>query len=387
MKGISDIGEQHGLETTLPSSWYTREEVFALEREHIFMREWLCVGREEELAGPGDHRVLDLHGESVIVLRNTEGQLRAFYNVCRHRGARLAAGADEAADSPLRGGITGKTITCPYHAWTYDLDGRLKRAPHMPENSGFDPGRISLYPVGIATWGGFVFLNLTPDTAPDFELQIASVAEKLVRYELDKLRIARTIPYEAMANWKLLCENYNECYHCGPVHPELCRVVPAFRQGGGANLDWMGGIAHREGAVTFTASGTSRRRAIPSLNEAERTRHFGELIFPNLFVSLSCDHAAAFVLHADGPAHTTIDCHFLFEPHEMEKPDFDPSDAVDFWHLINRQDWAICERVQQGISSRVHDFGLCSPMEDWTLDVRRYVADRIGQYVQYDATT
>jgi Rieske 2Fe-2S family protein len=374
----------NGIEATLPSSWYTRQAVFDLEREHIFMREWLCVGRAEDLAGPGDHRVLDVMGESVILLRNTEGELRAFYNVCRHRGSRLCAHAAD-ADSPLRGGVGRKTITCPYHAWTYDLDGKLLRAPHMPASeqaeSGFDPSGIRLHPVGVETWGGFVFINMTPHEAPDFKTSIAPFGERWNRYGLEDLRVAHTIRYEAKANLKILCENYNECYHCGPVHPELCRIVPAFREGGGSNLEWEDGIPHREGAVTFTASGTSNRRPFPGLNEAEQTRHFGDLIFPNLFLSLSCDHVAAFVLKALGPAHCEIDCHFLFETHEMEKPGFDPSDAVDFWHVINEQDWAICARVQQGVSSRVHEVGMCSPMEDWTLDIRQYVTERIGQHI------
>jgi len=380
MAGVHTPRMTKGIETTLPSSWYTREDVFALEREHIFLREWLCVGRTEDLAGPGDHRILEIQGESVILLRNTEGELRAFYNVCRHRGSRLCAHAD-AADSPLRGGFGKKTITCPYHAWTYDLDGKLLRAPFMPKGEDFDPTGIALYPVGVKTWGGFVFLNMTPADAPDFDKAIAPFEERWKRYGLENLRVAHTISYEANANWKILCENYNECYHCGPVHPELCRVVPAFRKDGGSGLDWEHGIPHRDGAVTFTASGTSTRRAFPGLNEAEQTRHFGDLIFPNLFISLSCDHVAAFVLRAMGPSHCEIDCLFLFEPFEMEKVDFDPSDAIDFWHVINQQDWAICERVQQGVSSRVHQAGMCSPMEDWTLDVRQYVTDRIGQHV------
>ena len=134
--------------------------------------------------------------------------------------------------------------------------------------------------------------------------------------------------------------------------------------------------------MTFTASGSTTRRAFPGLNEDEQVRHKGDLIYPNLFLSAACDHVAVFLLYAKGPGITTIDCHFLFEPQEIDSPAFDPSDAVDFWHLVNRQDWAICERVQQGIGARVHESGMFSPMEDWNLDIRRYVTDRIGKFLQ-----
>jgi Rieske 2Fe-2S family protein len=165
------------------------------------------------------------------------------------------------------------------------------------------------------------------------------------------------------------------------VHPELCKLVPAFRNAGGADLDWERGVPHREGAVTFTESGTTSRRAFPGLNSDEQVRHKGDLLYPNVFISAAMDHVAVFILRAKGAGQTDIDCHFLFEQHEMAKPGFDPSDAVDFWHLVNRQDWAICERVQQGIATRVHRRGLFSPMEDWNLDIRSYVSDRIGDYV------
>jgi Rieske 2Fe-2S family protein len=373
------------LESTLPSSWYLDEGVYALEREHIFMREWVCAGREEELPGPGDHKVLDIYGESILLVRNREGLLRAFYNVCRHRGASLCpAGKQEESDDrlPLKGGVIGKrTIICPYHAWSYDLDGNLKRAPHMKEEMGFSAKDIQLHPVGCKTWGGFIFLNLTPEQAPSFSELIAAPSEQFQHYPLADLRIGRTIRYEVNANWKVLCENYNECYHCGVVHPELCRIVPAFREAGGAGLDWERGVAHREGATTFTATGTTNRRSFPGLNEDEQVRHKGDLIYPNMFLSVARDHVVAFLLHAKGAAHTAIDCHFLFETHEMEKADFDPSDAVEFWHLVNRQDWTICERVQLGMNSRVHERGVFSPMEDWNLDIRRYVTDRIGKFI------
>jgi glycine betaine catabolism A len=374
-----------GLEPTLPTFWYQRDDVYALEQEHIFFREWVCVGREEELPRSGDHRVLDVCGQSIILVRNAEGALRAFYNVCRHRGARLCAPA-ETGDSTLglavKGGVANGRIVCPYHTWTYDLNGQLLRAPHMTQESGFNVAGVQLYPVLTESWGGFVFLNLTPAGAPSFEAGIGGARARLARYPLPDLRIVKTIRYEVEANWKLVCENYNECYHCGPVHPELCRIVPAFRENGGASLDWERGIPHREGADTFSLSGTSSRRSFPGLNEDEQVRHKGELIYPNLFLSLAREHVAAFILQPRGPRHTRIDCHFLFEPHEIEGPGFDATDVVDFWHLVNRQDWNICELVQAGIGARVHKVGVFSPMEDWNLDIRRYVSERIGPYVR-----
>ncbi|MEP4146464.1 MAG: aromatic ring-hydroxylating dioxygenase subunit alpha [Halioglobus sp.] len=371
-------------ESTLPSSWYLDDDVFELEREHIFMREWLCVGREEETPNAGSHQVLDLYGESVLLLRNNDGDLRAFYNVCRHRGARLCR-ADGASDShgvTLGGGVMGsRRIVCPYHAWTYSLDGDLQRAPHLEADTEIDLSEFSLYPVAVVSWGGFVFVHLTPEKASDFHAQIETTTRQFQRYPLEELRIGHSISYQVAANWKVICENYNECYHCGPVHPELCEVVPIFKRRGGADLDWDRGIPHRDGAVTFTASGTTERRMFPGLNADEQVRHKGDLVYPNLFLSASSDHVAVFVLQAKSANKTTIDCHFLFESHEMSKPDFDPADAVDFWHKVNCQDWAICERVQQGMKSRVHEAGIFSPMEDWNLDIRRYVTDRIAAHL------
>jgi Rieske 2Fe-2S family protein len=370
------------LEPSLPSSWYRSAQVFRAEKERIFCREWMAVCREEELPNPGDHLVLDLLGESILVVRNREGALRAHYNVCRHRGSRLCRStADNAAmQAALPGGLSAGRIVCPYHQWSYDLNGALIAAPHLG-GPGFNKQDFHLYPAGVDTWGGFVFLHLTPAEAKPLAAQLGAVPERLQRYPLADLRIGASKRYSVAANWKILCENYNECYHCGGVHPELCAVVPSFREAGGGNLDWSRGIPHREGAYTFTRSGTTVRRAFPGLDADERVRHKGELTYPNLFLSVACDHVAAFLLHPRGAEHTDITCHFLFETHEIDKPGFDPADAVDFWDLVNRQDWAVCEGVQQGMRSRVHVQGYYAPMEDWNLDVRRYVTDRIQAFV------
>ena len=371
-----------GLQRSLPSSCYLTEEIFAQEREQIFFHEWICAGREEQLPNPGDHLVLDVLGESVVVVRSKHGELKAHYNVCRHRGARLCAAETTCEGVQLTGGITAAgTIRCPYHLWTYSLDGDLLSAPHLRESDGLRKEEFSLYPVGLETWGGFFFFNLSPDEAESggrtLHQQLGPIPERVKRYPLAELRSARQISYDVAANWKVLAENYNECYHCAGVHPELCEVVPAFKERGGAHLDWDAGIDHREGAFTFTRSGTTNRAPFPTLNEHEKVRHKGELVYPNFMLSLSPEHVASFVIWPIDAGHTRVVCDFLFHPEELAKPDFDPADAVEFWDLINRQDWAICERVQLGMQCRMHKFGYYAPMEDLSLDIRRYLSTRL----------
>jgi Rieske 2Fe-2S family protein len=373
------------LERTLPRDAYFAESVWRREKERIFGREWVCAGRADELMSPGDYQVAELAGESVLVVRAKSGELRGFYNVCRHRGCRLVLdGAvmphDSGAAAPS--GHFSSGIRCPYHAWTYTLDGELRTAPFLEEGDGFQREDFPLWPVGVETWGGFVFLNLSPVEAAaegrTLLQQLGAVPARLRRYPLADLRTGHRIRYQVTANWKVMLENYNECYHCAGVHPELCKVVPAFKQKGGSELDWDRGIPHREGAWTFTQSGTSSRAPFAGLNEDEKTRHKGELIYPNFLLSLSAEHVAAFTLWPHDPEHTTILCDFLFHPDEMGRTGFDPSDAVQFWDLVNRQDWRICEGVQAGMRSRVFEHGYYAPMESWSLDIRRYIREHLG---------
>jgi glycine betaine catabolism A len=370
------------LEKSLPSSYYSSPEIFARERELIFSPEWFCAAREEDISTPGDTLVLDVAGESILATRTKTGELKAHFNVCRHRGSRLCTPQQDARwNVKLPGGITSAgTIRCPYHQWTYSLDGQLLSAPFLNETEGFSKADFSLYPVHLQTWGGFIFLNLTQGV-PEKNLrqQLGTGSERLARYPLQELRTGHEIIYDVAANWKLILENYNECYHCGGVHPELCEVVPDFKRAGGFSLDWERGIPHRAGAYTFTKSGTTARAPFPGLNEDEKVRHKGELFYPNLMCSVSCDHVAAFSLWPLAPDRTRIVCRFLFHPSEMAKADFDLSDAVEFWDLVNRQDWAICERVQLGVQTRIHKFGYFGHMENPSLDIRRYVRERLGE--------
>lgn len=358
------------LESSLPRDAYIAPAFYERERAAIFWDQWVYAGRAEHWNEPGAFRVLDIAGESIIVVRDKDGALYGHVNLCRHRGSRLLCGA-----GTLRG-----AIRCPYHGWSYASSGELVATPFIDARDVPEDAH-RLYPAAVSEWGGFVFVHLTPAHAKEpgriLEDQLGRMPVRLSHYPLAELRVGKTIEYEVRANWKVLLENYNECYHCAGIHPELCRVVPAFKRGG-AGLDWERGIPHREGAFTFTFSGTSRRAPFASLNEDERIRHNGELIYPNFMLSLSADHVAAFGLWPLAPGQTRVVCDFLFDPDEMKKPGFDPSDAVEFWDLVNRQDWEICEKVQDGMSSRAFRHGYYAPMEDASLDIRRYIAARLG---------
>jgi Rieske 2Fe-2S family protein len=363
------------LQPALPKTHYVDPAGFRTEVDQVLAREWTCVGRLDELGleGRGRIAVLDVLGESILVARTADGRLTAHYNVCRHRGSQLlpAGPAD-----PVPSSRDAKAIRCPYHSWTYDLDGRLLRAPHTDDVTDFAPEGFGLHSVGVDTWGGFLFVNLTPVDAEPLAAGIGAVAQRVWRYPLADLRLGRRLTYDVAANWKLVAENFNECYHCAGVHPELCRLVPAFGHGG-QNLEWEAGVPHREGAWTFTESGTSRRSPFPDLDDDERVRHKGELVYPNLMLSLAAEHVAAFTLWPLAHDRTRVDCDLLFAPTEIAKTDFDPSDAADFWDLVNRQDWAICESVQRGMSSRAYVDGWFAPMEDESLDIRRWLLSRL----------
>jgi phenylpropionate dioxygenase-like ring-hydroxylating dioxygenase large terminal subunit len=395
-------GARVPLELSLPKASFTSESEFRREREAILFADWFCVGRAESLPAAGDYLTADIAGESVIVVRGEDGDLNGFYNLCRHRGSRLVppedaepaaasaapagcASAAQAAERPAaagpavlprRTGCFPGTIRCPYHAWTYGLDGALRSAPFLPDLRGHRAA-LSLHPVDVDTWGGFVFARCESGAGPSLEAALGEMPGRVAAYDLAGLRTGARLRYEVAANWKVVLENYNECYHCGPVHPELCELVPDFARSGG-DVDWEAGVPHRAGAYTFTATGTTTRLPFPGLSEIERTRHFGELVLPNLMISMSADHVAAFTVWPRAAGLTTVVCAFLFHPDEIARPDFDPSDAVSFWDLVNRQDWLICERVQDGMTSRRFTAGYLAPMEEPSADVGRYVAGRLG---------
>jgi len=233
---------------TLPGRYYTSPEIFAEEVERIFTRRWVCVGRAAELPDPGDYFLADVAGESVIVLRDQGGTLRAHYNVCRHRGTRLCE---------ERRGRLSETIQCPYHAWTYTLDGQLIGAPHMSEVEGFHKRDYPLRSPALAEWEGFLLINLAPDPEP-FAQAFAPLIGRFARFNIANLRSARRIDYDVRANWKLIFQNYSECLHCPVIHPELAKLAP-YTSGENDLVDgpFLGGymtITREGGSLTLSGA-------------------------------------------------------------------------------------------------------------------------------------
>jgi Rieske 2Fe-2S family protein len=363
------------LEPALPREMYVDQQTWLTERETVLYGEWYCIGRVDDLGldVPSRLVVVDVVGESVLVTTDEAGALHASYNVCRHRGSQLRP---TSATEP-REACAASALRCPYHSWTYGLDGRLLKAPHTDlDDADLDDFRLA--PVAVETWAGFVFVHLSPERARSLADSVTRAATTLAGYGLDRLVTGATFDYQVAANYKVLLENYNECYHCGPVHPELCRLVPAFA-GGGADLDWAEGIPHRDGAWTFTVTGTTTRAPLPGLTQEERRRHKGDLAYPNLMLSASADHVAAFLLLPRSVDRTDVVCSLLFARSAASGPDFHPADAEELWDLVNRQDWRICESVQRGMSSRGYIQGWFAPMENDSLDIRRWLLPRLPE--------
>ncbi len=339
---------------TMEGLYYTAPEIYAEERERIFARRWICVGRENSLGGPGDFLTVGIAGESLIVVRDKSGLLHAFYNVCRHRGTRLC--------ERERGTLAG-SIQCPYHAWTYGLDGRLIGAPHMNEVEGFDKADYPLHQASLATWEGFVFVNLAREAEP-FETVYAPVLERFARYGLARLITVRRIEYEVRANWKLILQNYNECLHCPTIHPELSTKLP-YTSGANDLVEgpFLGGSMDiKEPHESATVSG--RMCALP-LGGASGTssRAFYYALFPTMMLSLHPDYAVYYMVQPQAPDRSRVVCEWMVHPDAPTSPGYNIADAEEFWDVTNRQDWHICEQSQLGISSRAYAPGPYSPRE------------------------
>ena len=352
---VERVLQPFGTSSLLPAAAYLDPAVFRWEQQHFLDAGWVCIGRSADMAEPGGQRAVQIGRGSVLLTRALDGVLHCFANICRHRGHELlACGA-----AVVRG-----VVQCPYHAWSYELDGALRLAPRA--GAHIDPAAFGLTTVRVAEWCGWVFVNLD-GTAPPFEEHVGALDAVVRNWAIHELRPAVTHHYELTANWKLACENYHECYHCPLIHPELCEVTVAasgtnYRDEPGA---FVGGtMALASHAATMSMSGGLVGTVRPNLTDDERHQVVYINLFPNLALSLHPDYVMTHRITPVSPTHSQVECQWLFAPDDVAAPGFDPSDAIELWDRTNRQDWAAIESVQRSIGSPLYRPGVLAHEED-----------------------
>jgi Rieske 2Fe-2S family protein len=340
---------------TLPREAYTSPELFDWEMQHFLEPSWVCAGRTDGMH-PNTRRAVRVGRESILLTRDEAGTLRGFFNICRHRGHELL---------PAGGSAEGPLIQCPYHGWTYRQDGSLKSAPHLGLRPGFVVAQHGLTPVSVGEWEGWAFINASNDARPLTD-HLGNLDELVGTWAPRDLVETSHMDYVVEANWKLIHENYQECYHCSEIHPELCRVSPPSS---GLNLPatgmWIGGwMDLEEGATTMSLTGRGGAPPLPGLFSEQRHRVYYLALFPNLLISAHPDFVLAHRLEPISPTRTLVECRTLFPRAVAEGDGFDGSYAQEFWDVTNRQDWAACESVQRSAASRGFQPGPVSEMEE-----------------------
>jgi len=345
----------------LPRAAYVDPTVFAFEQERLFRRAWLAVGRECELTGPGDFLRAHVAGEDLLLVRGVDLELRAFFNVCRHRGLRLVEA--ERGKMP--------ELSCAYHGWTYELSGALRLAPYMPP--GFQKDCHGLVEARVDVLHGFVFVCLDEAAAP-LRAALAGAPDWLTGAQLNHLRLGRSVSHGVNANWKLLVENFQESHHFQRVHPALEQQAPSAHatsfQSEGA---WLGGCMElAPGLATVTTPGATAERPF-IVPEHERHRVADAMAFPLLLTSLQPDYLLTYQLHPLDALHTRVTANTYFHAAAFA-PELEAADVFTFWDGVNAEDRAICERQQLGLASRSFDRASYSALEEGVSAFNRLVA-------------
>ncbi|MCA0273379.1 MAG: aromatic ring-hydroxylating dioxygenase subunit alpha [Proteobacteria bacterium] len=342
----------------LPREAYVSAEWYAREMATLWSRQWVCAGRMSDLTA-GTMRPVQVGPASVILLRLADGTLRAYHNTCRHRGAELCAGEKAA----------GKLVTCPYHAWAYAADdGRLVSTAHAHPTADFRREDHGLKPVALNEWAGFVFLSLAA-APPDLRGDIPLAA--LDNWPMDALVTGHRWEKTLDCNWKVFWENYSECLHCPGIHPELCDMVPLYREGVMAENERPGWTPDtpqaprlKPGAETWSMTGAPVAPAFPSLTEAERQAGYTFVtLWPSAFVVAHVDYVRSVRLEPLGPDRTRLVAEWHFAPETLAQPGFDPARVADFAKIVLAQDGDACEMNQRGINSPAYEQGRLMPEE------------------------
>ncbi|MDX6593648.1 MAG: choline monooxygenase [Gaiellales bacterium] len=374
------------LASTLIPDAYTSPEFFQLEQERVFATSWVVIGCTSEVAAAGDTLVAEIGGQSLIVTRNADGELRAFHNVCRHRGSRLL--------DPGRCHIA-RFIKCPYHSWAYDLNGECLGTPLFDDDSEvpvdqrgifdmddvkrFDKADHALHAASVEEWGCLVFANLDPNAAP-LQEQLGDLPSRLAGYGMEDWVIARSKTYEIAANYKLIGENFMEYYHLPWVHPGLVKVSPMK-----AHHRWQGPGMYT-GMCTSPIADNSEQggwKGLPpkdGLSESDATSARFAWMFPGTALNVLPNHVFVMIARPVAPGHTSEQTHLLVHRDAADAPD--AQEAIDglasFWDEVNMEDVAIVERVQEGLGNLAYTGGrMCYRFEEPLHRFQNMVIDRM----------
>ena len=366
-------------EATLPSHWYYDRAHYERELDAVWYRDWVCIGRAEELPRPGDYLLATIGSQALVATRDHEGELQVFHNTCRHRGSALC--------TAHRGHFANGRIVCPYHTWTYSLTGDLLATPARVESEDFRPQDYPLYKVNADVWGGFLFVNLDQPPSTSLVEFLGSEAGELANWPLADLVSVHRETTTIACNWKLFWENYSECYHCPRLHPELCKVVPLYKEGllnygdtpdGSAGHD--GGRPHvAPGRTTWTLDGESSLPLLDGPSEAERARGMTFASFTgSMFVVAHPDYVRSVRLYPRGPEQTELVVDWLLPPATRDSHADRFEHMLGLGRLVIEQDGRACEINQQGIKSRRHEHGVLVPQEYSVWEFHEWLRRRLA---------
>jgi glycine betaine catabolism A len=350
---------------TLPAKYYASPAVFQYEQKTVFPAHWSYVGHIREFESVGSFKTVTIGNDPIVVVRSAPEKLAAFYNVCRHRGTMV----EERSCGVLNNG----SISCPYHAWRYDMTGKLVAAPNMQNVDGFDAEDFGLIGVDVCEKFGFVFVRLNSDAgvARDY---LDPLQEILRPWDVANQVRCGKLHYQVNANWKLLFLNYSECYHCPIIHPALSKLTP-YKSASNelVSAPVLGGPMNlKEGVASLTESGDAVGPIYPALNVTQKHEVRFFTIFPTMFVS---PHPDYFMIHRILPqscSQTSVSCEFYAPKSTVDSDQFDIQSAMKFWDTTNRQDWKVSEMAQTGISSSGYRPGPYSNLESVLVQFDRY---------------
>ncbi len=346
------------------------EDFYDLEVDRIFRKEWLCIGRADEVGQPGDFMSLDLLGEPLLMIRGADGVVRVLSRVCRHRGMLVVSGAGRA-----------RTLVCPYHTWTYALDGRLLGAPEMDRTPHFDPASCRLPCLRTEIWEGFVFVSFDAEAAP-LAPALAGLAFLVRNYDLAGLQTVRSVPFDMDCgwNWKLMCENFMEPYHHIGTHRKSLEPTMPARLAVAPDSDGPFSVVHMryrpgDGSVEGDGWGVPTLPVNPRLTAEERGRATLVHVYPLGLITLLVDHVEFYRVFPEGPGRIRLDKLICVSPAARADPGFEAGmeQLVQGFLAIRDEDIAICRAVQQGLASRLAEPGRLCHLEKPIWELARWV--------------